>query len=160
MSTNNQISVEIPQVVLDEVSQKIQECKNLLAPYLQALTPDQRRSIFKMGDKTLAMVQKVKAYLETNPEFAPAYMDRDEFLKDEAVTTGLTPLGNLTKQLSSDIEDTIMLAGSEALRSSLLYYGTTKEAALKGIPTAKTVYEDLSQRFVRKGNRMITKKNK
>lgn len=158
MSTNNQISVEIPQTVLNEVSQKLQECKTLLSPYLQALTPDERRSIFKMGDKTLATVQKVKSYLETNPEFAPSYMDKTEFLKDEAVATGLTSLGNLAQQLSSDVDDTIMLAGSEALEAALLYYGTVKEAAAKGIPTAKPIYEDLSARFIRKGNKQVPKK--
>lgn len=95
MSANNQISVEIPKTVLDEVSQKLQECKTALAPYLQALTADQRKSLFKMGDKTVATVQKVKTYLNTNPEFAPAYMNQEEFLKDEAVVTGLSPLAKI-----------------------------------------------------------------
>ncbi|SHG23746.1 hypothetical protein [Chryseobacterium sp. OV279] len=152
MSSNNQISVEIPQNVLTEVSQKLQESRALLAPYLQALTADQRKSLFKMGDKTVATVQKVKAYLETNPEFVPAYMDKPEFLKDEAVVTGLNPLGNLAFQLASDIEDTVMLAGSESLVASMLYYGTAREAAEKGVAAAKPVYEDLKQRFSKKGN--------
>lgn len=152
MSTNNQISVEIPQAVLNEVSQKLQDCRALLAPYLQALTPDQRKSLFKMGDKTVATVQKVKSYLDTNPEFAPVYMDKIEFLKDEGVVTGLNPLGNLAKQLSSDIDDTIMLAGSEALLAAMLYYGMSKQAATSGITTAKPIYEDLKQRFVKRGN--------
>lgn len=158
MSTNNQISVEIPVSVITDVTEKLQACKTLLAPYLQALTADQRKSIFKMGDKTLATVQKVKSYMETNPEFTPAYRDKTEFLKDEAVVTSLTPLENLAKQLSSDIEDTVMLAGSEALVAALLYYGTTKEAAAKGVTTAKPVYEDLSQRFARKGNKTLPSK--
>ncbi len=147
MSTNNQISVEIPQNVLDEASQKLQECKGLLAPYLDALTADERKSLFKMGDKTAATVQKIKSYLATNPEFTPAYMDQAEFLKDEAVVTGLGPLSNLAEQLASDLSDTMMLAGSEALMSSMLYYGSVKEAASKGVTTAKPVYEDLKQRF-------------
>lgn len=147
MSSNNQISLEIPQNVISEATQKLQECKALLAPYLQALTAEQRKSLFKMGDKTVATVQKVKGYLATNPEFAPAYMDQAEFLKDEAVVSQLVPLENLSKQLASDIEDTVMLAGSEALTASLLYYGITKEAADKGVTTAKPVYDDLSQRF-------------
>ncbi|HCR77278.1 MAG TPA: hypothetical protein DIW37_12915 [Chryseobacterium sp.] len=158
MSTNNQISVEIPQNVINEVTQKLQECKSLLAPYLQGLTTDQRKTLFKMGDKTVATVQKVKAYLESNPEFAPAYMDKTEFLKDEAVVTGLSPLGNLATQLASDIDDTIMLAGSEALVASMMYYGTVKEAASKGVNTAKPIYEDLSQRFSKKGNKINPKK--
>lgn len=150
MSTKNQISLEIPQTVIAEVDQKLQECKTLLAPYLQGLSADERKSIFKMGDKTVVTVQKVKSYMETNPEFIPNYMDKTEFLKDEAVVTGLNPLGNLATQLASDIEDTVMLAGSEAITSALFYYGSTKEAASKGIATAKPIYEDLSQRFVRK----------
>lgn len=158
MSTNNQISVEIPQTTLDEVNQKLQECKTLLAPYLKALTVDDRKSLFKMGDKTVATVQKVKSYLETNPEFAPVYMDKNEFLKDEAVVTGLNPISNLVDQLASDLNDTITLAGSEALMASMLYYGTTKEAASKGVATAKPIYEDLSQRFSKRGNKNFSEK--
>lgn len=108
-----------------------------------------------MGNKTVATVQKVKIYLETNPEFAPSYMAKDEFVKDESVVTGLAPLANLAEQLSSDLDDTIMLAGSEALVSAMLYYGTVKEAASKGVATAKPIYEDLSQRFSKKGNKTV-----
>lgn len=151
MSTKNQISVEIPATVIAEVNQKLQDCKTLLAPYLQGLTSEERETLFKMGDKTVATVQKVKSYMETNPEFIPNYMDQAEFLKDEAVVTSLNPLGNLANQLTSDIEDTVMLAGSEAIKSALFYYGSTKEAASKGVATAKPIYDDLSQRFVRKG---------
>lgn len=152
MSTKNQISVEIPASIITEVTQKLQDCKTLLTPYLQALTPADRESIFKMGDKTVATVQKVKDYLVTNPEFAPAYMDSAEFLKDEAVVTSLTPIGNLAKQLSSDLNDTIMLAGGEAVLSALLYYGTVKEASAKGVATAKPIYDDLSKRFAKRAS--------
>lgn len=157
MSAKNQISLEIPQTVIAEVNEKLQDCKTLLAPYLQGLSVDERKSIFKMGDKTVATVQKVKSYIETNPEFVPNYMDKMEFLKDEAVVTGLSPLGNLVSQLASDIEDTVMLAGSEAITSALFYYGSTKEAASKGVATAKPIYEDLSERFVRKAYKKTTK---
>lgn len=159
MSTSNQINIEIPQDVLAEVTQKLQECKTALAPYLQGLTADQRMTLFKMGDKTVATVQKVKDYLATNPEFAPSYMDQDEFLKDEAVVTALNPVANLAQQLSTDLEDTLMLAGSEALAAALLYYGTVKEASSKGIVTAKPVYDDLSQRFIRKGFKISAAKS-
>lgn len=158
MSTKNQISVEIPLTVIAEVNQKLQDCKTLLAPYLQGLTTEERKALFKMGDKTVATVQKVKSYMETNPEFIPAYMDKTEFLKDESVVTSLTPIGNLATQLASDIEDTLTITGSEALMSALLYYGTAKEAADKGVTTAKPIYEDLSQRFVRRGFKAASKK--
>ncbi len=111
-----------------------------------------------MGDKTIATVQKVKMYITTNPEFAPVYMDKTEFLKDEMVVTGLKPLANLAEQLASDLDDTIMLAGSEALVASMMYYGTVKEAASKAVTTAKPIYEDLSQRFSKKANKINSKK--
>lgn len=149
MSTSNQISEEIPQTVIDTVMQKLQECKTALSPFLQGLTADERHSLFKMGDKTVAIVQKAKSYVDTNPEFVPAYMDKTEFLKDEKVVSQLNPIINLATQLLSDADDTMLLAGSEALQSALLYYGQVKEANNKGIPTAKPIYEDLSQRFAR-----------
>ncbi|PZU86546.1 MAG: hypothetical protein DI529_08565 [Chryseobacterium sp.] len=157
MSAKNQISVEIPETVISDVNKKLLECRSLLAPYLQGLTPDQRESIFKMGDKTVATVQKVEDYTETNPEFAPSYMDQPEFHKDVAVVNGLSPLRNLSTQLASDLSDTIMLAGNEALLAAMLYYGAVKEAADKGVATAKPIYEDLSKRFTRKGNRPAPK---
>lgn len=147
MSTQNQLSILIPTVVIDEVMLKLQECKTSLAPYLQGLTTEERKSLFKMGNKTVANVQKTKSYVDTNPEFVPGYMDKTEFLKDEAVVSLLSPISNLALQLATDVDDTVMLAGSEALQAAMLYYGQVKEANSRGIPTARPIYEDLSQRF-------------
>ena len=153
MSTQNQISIEIPQTVIDEVISKLQECKSALAPYLQGLTADERMSLFKMGNKTVATVQKTKSYIDTNPEFVPTYMDNAEFLKDVTVVTQLSPIVNLAHQLASDADDTVMLSGSESLQEAMFYYGQVKEAASKGIPTAKPIYEDLKQRFSKKSKK-------
>ena len=157
MSTNNQISIEIPQKVLDDALKDLQNVKTALAPYLQALTDKEKQSLFKMGDKTVATVQKVKTYTGTNAEFTPGYMDLAEFQKDETVVTQLYPLVNLTNQLASDLSDTMMLAGSEALKASLLYYGSVKEAASKGVATAQPIYDDLSKRFMRQNIKKIPK---
>lgn len=149
MSTQNQISIEIPQTVIDDVVAKLQDCKHQLAPYLQGLTAEERQNLFKLGNKTVATVQKTKVYMDSNPEFIPAYMNSSEFIKDEKVVSQLQPIVNLTAQLHSDTDDTMMLAGSEALQNALLYYGQVKEANSKGFPTAKPIYDDLSERFKR-----------
>lgn len=138
------------QNTVDAVIQKLNECKVALEPYLQALTNDQRISLFKQGDKTLATVQKIKAYIDTNPEFVPTYMDKEEFLKDEAVASQLSDIANIADQLATNINDTVMLAGSEALQAAMFYYGQVKEARNKGIPSARPIYDDLSQRFAKK----------
>jgi hypothetical protein len=153
MSTQNQLSILIPTTVIDEVMLKLQECKTSLAPYLQGLTTEERKSLFKMGNKTVANVQKTKSYVDTNPEFVPGYMDKTEFLKDEAIVSLLIPISNLALQLATDVDDTVMLAGSEALQAAMLYYGQVKEANSRGIPTARPIYEDLSQRFSKRTRR-------
>jgi hypothetical protein len=153
MSTPNQISIVIPQDVINQVTEKLHDCKTVLAPYLQGLTNEERISLFKMGDKTVAVVQKTKSYVETNPEFVPTYMNLAEFLKDETVVSQLSPIANLARQIAVDADDTVMLSGSEALREAMLYYGQVKEAAAKGIPTAKPIYEDLSERFSKRSKK-------
>jgi hypothetical protein len=157
MTSKNQISIVIPQTVIDAVTEKLQQCKAELAPYLQALTAEERIELFKMGNKTVATVQKTKSYVVTNPEFVPSYMDTTEFLKDESVVSQLNPIANLSSQLTADVSDTVMLAGSEALQSAMLYYGQVKEANSKGVTTAKPIYEDLSQRFSKRSRKNTEK---
>ena len=77
-------------------------------------------------------------------------MDKLEFLKDEAVVTQLNPITNLAIQLFVDTSDTVMLAGSEAIKQALFYYCSVNEAQTKGVATAKPIYEDLKERFARK----------
>ncbi len=153
MSTQNQISVEIPDAVITSVVRKLGECKTELAPFMQGLTAEERRDLFKMGDKTVATVQKTQSYVETNPEFIPAYMDVREFNRDVTVVNQLKPIEDLVSQLGVDISDTRMLAGSEALQQSLLYYGQVREADSKGVPSSRAIYEDLQPRFARRRNK-------
>ena len=150
MSAKNQINVEIPNAVITSVLQKLKACKSELAPYMQGLTAEERRDLFKMGDKTVATVQKTKSYTETNPEFIPAYMNVTEFNNDVNVVNQLKPIEDFAKQLVVDISDTSMLAGSEALQQALLYYGQVREADSKGVPTSRAIYEDLQPRFSRR----------
>ena len=150
MSTSNQIHVEIPETVITLVKGKLNECKVALAPFMQGLTADERRDLFKMGDKTVATVQKTQSYVETNPEFIPAYMDVREFNSDVTVVNQLKPIEDLVQQLGVDVSDTRMLAGSEALQQALFYYGQVREADSKGVPSSRAIYEDLQPRFSRK----------
>ena len=150
MSTSNQIHVEIPETVITLVKGKLNECKVALAPFMQGLTADERRDLFKMGDKTVATVQKTQSFTETNPEFIPAYMDVSDFNRDVTVVNQLKPIEDLVQQLGVDVSDTRMLAGSEALQQALLYYGQVREADSKGVPSSRAIYEDLQPRFARR----------
>ncbi|WP_432671475.1 hypothetical protein [Flavobacterium sp. SM2513] len=149
MSSQNQINVEIPKDVIDESVADLQKVRTRLAPYLQGLTVKQRKSIFKMGDKTVPTVQKIDSYVTTNPEFVPPYMNVEEFRKDVAVVNQLEEVFNLSGQIYMDVSDTRMLAVHEGLINGMFYYGMVREAFSRGVASARAIYEDLQARFSR-----------
>lgn len=103
-----------------------------------------------MGNKTVATVQKVESYIETNPEFIPSYMNKDEFAKDIKVVTQLTPLQNVAYQLASDLRYK-NASGSEAVAEALIYYGSLERSCQKRDSAVETyLYEELSERFTQR----------
>lgn len=74
-------------------------------------------------------------------------MNKEEFRKDATVVIALQPLYQVLAPLLSDIEDTRMLAGSEAMTEGKSYYGSVSLAAKAGASGAQAIYEDLSERF-------------
>ena len=151
MSQKNEINIVIPQTVLDDVSVYFTKIKETLSPYLHGLTKDEIESIFKKGDKTVAFVDKVKDYTTTNPEFIPNFMNVTDFVTDVIAVDGLNPIFKTSKQVTDDLNHTIMLAGNESLLGALLYYRSVKFQADAGVPSAQTIYDDLKKRFPGRG---------
>lgn len=157
--SKNIISVEMPKEVATQVSTKLQEIKTLLAPYLGVLTAEERASLPKMGDKSLAFVSKVVEYTTTNPQFIPAMMNADEFKKDFKANQDLIPIQAVIKQIGEMLKDTSILTGHEAYVQALYYYASVKMFAKTGDSAAKAVLEDLSKRFP-KGKKTVAEDNK
>jgi hypothetical protein len=149
MSNENVVSIQIPKDDLKKVMQHLKEIDAILKPYLVALTPDERKTIAKMSDKTLPFVEKVMEYAEINPQFAPMFMNVSEMKIDLEAVAALNPILKLTDQLCDNLNDTVMLSGSEAYIASLAYYNTVKQGAKMNVPDAKAIYDDLSKRFER-----------
>ena len=134
MSKENQVSIEISPADLKTVLEAVKLVETILKPYLIALTPTERRKKTKMGEKTVSFVEKITEYAVTNPEFKPAFMNAEDLLR---------PLA----QLASTLDDTILLSGSEALMTSLMYYASIKQANKSNVPNAKPIYDDLKKRY-------------
>jgi hypothetical protein len=148
----------IPAALLAENLTKMGEIATSLKPYLVNLTPEERRSLPKLGNKSLSFGEKAFEYAEANPELYPAFLNLEDFKIDMQDATGLRVLGITAQQISQGIEDTVMLAGSEAYHQALLFYGNVKTAAASNIPGAKTIYEDLKARFPTTGRRAVAAK--
>ncbi|WP_310560222.1 hypothetical protein [Flavobacterium sp.] len=148
MSQKNQINVVIPETELAAINPLVVQLKEALAPYIVALTTEEIKSIAKMGDKTVAFVDKVRDYTVSNPEFVlQQSINLVDFNVDVDAVKTLSPILKSVSQISTDLQDSIMLCGNEALIPALMYYGSVQLNAKNGVASAKTIYEDLKQRF-------------
>jgi hypothetical protein len=150
---DNRHTQTIPSTILTQAQTKIDEAKTLLAPYLLALTPAERRELPKMGEKTIAFVEKAYDFALQNPALVPPYLDVAAFGADFADAHGLWTLLNTVQQLEEAVDDTEMTAGSEAYQAALVFYKSVKMAAAQDVPGAKAVYEELKTRFPQRGGR-------
>lgn len=141
----------IPAEMLEKANQKIDELLGVLSPYLLSLTPNERMSMLKMGEKNLSFVEKSGELAANNPSLRPAYLDMDEFNIDVVDALGLRTLLNKLQQVTTSVDDTMMIAGGEAYNAALVFYASVKTAAEKNVPGAKTVYAELKKRFPGRG---------
>ena len=147
MTNENVVSIKIAPSELQNVLAKLKEIEAILKPYLIALTPEERKTIPKMSDKTQTFVEKALDYAISNPEFAPAYMNVAELQIDLKAVYDLTSISQILQPIVDNVNDTEMLSGSEAFMAALTYYNTVKHAAKSNVPSAKAIYEDLRKRF-------------
>lgn len=158
MSQQNNISVQIPADKLTRIKSLLSELNTELAPYLVSLTSEQKQGIYKMGDNSIAFVNKTLGYTNTNPEFVPPFLNTEDLKVDVDAVGQLSEIAGMAAQLSDNINDTLTLSGSEAMIAALIYYNSVKQAAKTSIPGAKTIFEDLSTRFALPGRAAKTPK--
>ncbi|MDR1340081.1 MAG: hypothetical protein LBK58_08535 [Prevotellaceae bacterium] len=137
----------IPDDVVSQVLSLVNQAKGLLQPYVTPLTPAERHTLPKMGEKTLSFVEKAHEFAVQNPNLCPPYLNMTAFNTDFADVHNLLMLNNVTLQLHEYTDDTAMTAGSEAYQAALVFYNSVKMAARQNIPGAKAVYEELRKRF-------------
>lgn len=153
MSNTNAVSIVIPPAVLADALALVNQVLSLLNPYLLALTPQERHDLSKMSDKSVAFVSKTLQYAESNPQFGPGYLNIPDLHIDVRAVEDLTTIENPAESLAMQLNDTIMKAGSEAMKTALVYYSSVKRASAEDAPGAKAIYDDLKVRFEENGNR-------
>jgi len=151
LSMQNLLAITIPPADLAKALDHFRQGAAVLAPYLRALTPEERQTMLKMADKTVAFVTKTRDYAHANPSFVPAFVDMPGFEQDVNALDGLTPLHQLLEGLALDTDSTMMLAGSDAYATALTVYQNIKFLAKNNQPGAQAAYDELSQRFPSKG---------
>jgi len=115
-------------------------------PFLVNLTSAERQSIVKTGPDSLSFVQNALTAALGNPDIFPASFDRDGFKRDVELFAILTELVTLAEQVLSQLDDTRLAVGGEAMQGATTTYSYAKAAA-KHTPGLKPVAEQLGDRF-------------
>jgi hypothetical protein len=148
MPTKNDHAASIPADILAQAHSLAEQLGALLRPYVVPLTPGERRALPKTGDKTYAFVEKAYELARINPDLRPSFLDLKAFEIDFAdAGNKLEPLLVTLQQLTDNVSDIQMLAGSEAYHAALAFYNYTKVAANQDVSGAKAVYTALRERF-------------
>ncbi|MEM6719886.1 MAG: hypothetical protein AAF611_11245 [Bacteroidota bacterium] len=148
--TNNRLSVTITEETLASVRTKIDELTALL-PFLIGLTPDERMTLPKISKSNKLFVDDAISSMENTPEILPSYLEPQEVRKDYELYQQLNTISLMMDELAEKINDTRILAGSEAYAASLMAYRMYKAATDSGIPGVETIYQRLQERFANQG---------
>ncbi|MBF2004755.1 MAG: hypothetical protein IGS49_04640 [Chlorogloeopsis fritschii C42_A2020_084] len=139
------INATLSEKDIQEIKAALQTIQQKL-PFLITLSSQERRKLFKMGDKSLAFVNNSLTAAQSNRDILPASFDVEEFVRDYQLANSLTELLLGLRQLTEKVDDTLLAVGSEAMSSSLTVYDYVKTAAKK-TPGLKTLAEQLGDRF-------------
>jgi hypothetical protein len=143
----NRISLSISDADKTKIMQAITALAGMLQPMLIALDADGRKSLAKMSDASLPFIQKVAQYVDSNPEFVPAFVDAAEFKKDLQTFLDLREVLRPILQLVGNLEDTAMVSGADAYDVGRAYYKSVQQGVKMNVPNANAIYEDLKSRF-------------
>ncbi|NJK60747.1 MAG: hypothetical protein HC918_11575 [Oscillatoriales cyanobacterium SM2_1_8] len=145
--SENRMSAELTAADKQAILEAIATIENKL-PFLTALSKDERVSMLKLGDKSRSFVLKTMELVSQNDRFLPRSFEVEEMRKDVALFSELYGLSVALTQLLEKIEDTMMIAGSEAYAAALVAYKYAKDAGEDEGLTA--VVDDIGKRFVRR----------
>lgn len=117
-------------------------------PFLINLSAAERKTILKTGPDSLSFVQNALTAALGNPTIFPASFDKDGFKRDVELFAAMTELQTLAESVSSQMDDTRMAVGGEAMQGAVQTYNYVKAAA-KTTPGLKPVADQLGERFQR-----------
>lgn len=147
MASDNRISLEITAAQKAAIVSAVGALKTALQGIVTNLTADERRSLPKIGDKTVAFDEKCAAYMASRPELVPGFLDTAEMALDRKLVADLLPCLRELAPLCEGLEDTITLANSDNYVGDLAFYQNVRQAAKRGVSGADTIYNDLKTRF-------------
>ena len=148
--SNNRIDTVISDADLAKVNTALNDIESTLS-FLIGLTVDVRVQLPKINVVNKSFTQDAINAVVNNSAMLPAYLDKTAMEKDMDLYLQLDKLAIRIRQLLEKIDDTQMLAGSEAFVAALTAYKLFAAAAAAGVAGSDAVYDTLKERFAGQG---------
>ncbi len=147
---DNNINVVVSAADQAAITAALATLSQKLTPYLKALTDAERRGGLKMGDKSVAFVQKAQTYGTQFTNQLPSYISLANLTVDVNAVVLLNGYLAQLEPLVRAVEDTMMLSGGEAMEAANAVYAALQMAAANNVPGAQDAVNDMKQRTLAK----------
>jgi hypothetical protein len=148
--SNNRLNITATAVQLTAVKTALQAVTTNL-PFLIGLTTEERIALPAINVSNKAFTEDAINAAVNNASLIPSYVSVASMQNDLTLFTQLDEVILLVKQLLEKLEDTQLLAGSEAYIGGLSTYKLIASAADAGVPGADAIFSQLKQRFAGQG---------
>ena len=149
--TNNRLNITATPVQIAAVKTALQTIQSNL-PFLIGLTVDERIALPAIDVNNKAFTEDAINAGINNATLVPSYVSVPNMQNDMTLFTQLDEITALVRQLLEKLEDTQLLAGSEAYVSALTLYKLFGSAADAGVAGADAIVAQLKLRFASNGN--------
>ena len=130
MNYSNLISTSIPEKDLSEILSAINFINHKL-PELVTLSDEEATALPKMSKNTIEFVLENLKEAETHPELVPEDIEIEEVKKDVELIKCIQKILGPLKNLERKLEDSALVAGSEAYLPSIAIYNAMKADAIR-----------------------------
>ena len=144
MPSDNQVSAALTDQNVTDILGHVTALSTLL-PFLISRAAGDNNVM--LGEKSVGFDEKCAAYMASNPEFIPGYVDPAEVLKDRALRAQFNQFLPQLQLLAAKAQDTYDVVGNELMMADLAYYNSAGDAARRGKTSAGDIHDDLATRY-------------
>ena len=144
MANDNQVSAVLTDQDVAEILSHITAIQKAM-PFLISRAEGDISVL--LGEKSVGFDEKCAAYMASNPEFIPGYVDAAEVLKDRALRAQIKKFLTQLQLLAATSVDTYDVLGNELMMADLAYYSSTSDAFKRGKTSAGNIHDDLATRY-------------
>jgi len=149
-STDTLIVVTLTPAQKTAIIAKIAELAALLT-FTIGLSDDERKKLYKLGEKSAGFDQKVASYMTNRPDLVPGYVDMAALAQNRTARADVADLKRLVGDLWQRLSDTDLKLGNQVFKPELAFYHSVQEAAKHGVNGAQGIADDLKLRFAAQG---------